>query len=471
MKVKLHDVNGRIRKMNVAGDKSAYEVEETLRSLWNLKPWIKIKVKRKDGRPFYLEDNGHYDGITQEDPDADPRKVCTIRVDLLDRTFIIPDYRAVPDAAALCVDLFAKYGFQAAKVVQMHISGIPEMGHVTFAMKMAVSCSKVKLLHYLRRTVEAFTADEPWKSGELVLPATMGNDEIWKHLQTLTPLSHHSQFQIISGRNDISAATTWPAGHIMLNPLKFPVTWRLEWPQEQSGILEIIQPNMTAMYDVQEAWRLLRAVVRGLYERATLNYRGNLQPVQTIQAEAAREEVTLWIRFEVSNKGWIRSHQQRVQNMSPRSEIHARYIKADTRIPPLARYVRETRPYHEEDLITFRLRQDVPVPDLSGKEGGAAGGDNGRGLIVPAIEYPAPRMDTSNGKIQGGRKSALVDGAGPVPVEPDSDDSCVTDSGEDAEDLDGHKLVQLAQAVHKGHPTLIAIKGQYKGYEGQEVEI
>jgi hypothetical protein len=76
-------------------------------------------------------------------------------------------------------------------------------------------------------------------------------------------------------------------------------------------------------------------------------------------------------------------------------------------------------------------------------------------MILLAIEYPAPGVDTSDGKIQGGRKSALVDGAEPAPVEPDSDDSCVTDSGEDAENLDGHKLVQLAQAVHKGQPILI----------------
>jgi hypothetical protein len=137
---------------------------------------------------------------------------------------------------------------------------------------------------------------------------------------------------------------------------------------------------MTAMYDVQEARRLLHAIVPGLYERATLNYLGKLRPGQKIQAEAAREEVTVGIRFEVANKGWIRLHQPRIQNMSPRSEIHARYVTADTRIPPRACNMREeTRPYHDEDLITFRLRQDVPILDLSGNEGGAAGGDNSRG--------------------------------------------------------------------------------------------
>jgi hypothetical protein len=462
MKIRLHDVKGGVRKMPVYGDKSLQDVCEQLRALWNLEPWVRITITRQDKQPFWIEHKGHYNVITQEDSDADLRKVSTVRIDLMDRTFIIPDYRAVEDPAAGWADLCAKYGFQWINIQQMTVTGHPATGAIQFVAKIASSCSKVKIPHSLRRTVESFTTDPSWKSEELVLPVAMGKEEIWKRLQTMIPLPHHSQFQIISGKNDISTAATWPAGHIQLNPIRFPVAWRLEWPQEQSEILEVTRPNMTAMYDVQEAWRLLHAIVPGLYERATLNYLGNLQPGQTIQAEAAREEATVGIRFS----------QQKISNMSPRSEIHARYIKADTLIPPLACYVREeTRPYHDEDLITFRLRKDVPIPDLSGNEGGVAGGDNRRGLILHAIEYPAPGMDISEGKIQGGRKSALVDGAEPAPVDPDSDDSCVTDSGEDAEDLHGHKLIQLAQAVHKGQPILIAIRGQYKGYEGQEVEI
>jgi hypothetical protein len=148
-------------------------------------------------------------------------------MDLMDRTFVIPDYRAVPDPAALWADLCAKYGFQNVNLMQMHVSWNPESGFVTFAMNVPVACAKVKLPHYVRRMVEAFIADEPWKSRELVLRETMAKEEIWKHLQTLTPFQHHSQFQIISGRNDISPAPTWPSGHIMLNPIRFPVTWKL----------------------------------------------------------------------------------------------------------------------------------------------------------------------------------------------------------------------------------------------------
>jgi hypothetical protein len=153
-------------------------------------------------------------------------------------------------------------------------------------------------------------------------------------------------------------------------------------------------------------------------------------------------------------------------NMSPRSDVHARFTRADGRIPPLACYVHEeTLPYLPDKLIVFHLRKDVLVPDLSGNASGAAGGDNARGWVLRAIEYPAPTMDTSDGKIQGGRRSALVDEG------PDSDDSCATDSGEDVEGSDEHKVIQIAQAIHKAQPVTIAIRGQLKGFQEEEVEI
>jgi hypothetical protein len=105
-------------------------------------------------------------------------------------------------------------------------------------------------------------------------------------------------------------------------------------------------------------------------------------------------------------------------------------MKADKRIPPLSCHIREeTRPYLADTLIVLHLRKDVPVPDLSSNEGGVAGGDNGRGWILPAIEYPAPATDTSEGKVQGGRQAALVDAG------PDSE-----------EGSDAHKLMVLGYA-------------------------
>jgi hypothetical protein len=224
---------------------------------------------------------------------------------------------------------------------------------------------------------------------------------------------------------------------------------------------------MTVLVDVNEAWVSLHHIVPGLYDRALLNYLGKLQPGQTVQAEMARENVTLAVRFEVANKGRITFTDQTIPNMAPRSDIHAHHAQADDRIPRLAYYVEEeTRPDLSETIIVFHTRKDVEIPDQSGNGNGAVGGDNGRGLVLPPIIYPPAPIDVSDGKVSGGKRGP-VDGE----LEPDSSDSGVTDGGEDEEGPDDHKLAQIAQAIHRGQPVIIAIRGQWKGYDDQQVEI
>jgi hypothetical protein len=146
--------------------------------------------------------------------------------------------------------------------------------------------------------------------------------------------------------------------------------------------------------------------------------------------------------------------------MSPRSEVHAYFAKADTRIPPYACYEHEdTRPYYEETLLTFHLKKDIEIPDTSGNEGGTTGGDNGLGRVLPPIIYPTAPIDVSDGRIACGRKSM------PGP------DSCATDSSEDGEGEDTRKLTQIAQAIHKGQPVTIAIRGQFQGLQQSDSEV
>lgn len=219
-------------------------------------------------------------------------------------------------------------------------------------------------------------AGEPWKSGEVVSRADMGKEAIWSRLQTLIPLPDHSQFQIISGRNEISHLPNCPIGLILLIPKKFPVTWRIEWPADPSGFSEVVQQDMTPMIDVQEAWRILHTQVSGLFEEGVINYRGKLRPGQVIQVEVLRKEVKLTVSFEVIGKETISFYDQIVSNMSPRNEIHAHFAKIDQRIPRFACYEpEELRPYVDQTCLKYRLRQDIPIPDTTWNEGGAAGGD------------------------------------------------------------------------------------------------
>jgi hypothetical protein len=52
MKIRLHDIAGRVRKMAVHGDESLHEVCEQLRAAWNLDPWTKVTVERVDKKPL-----------------------------------------------------------------------------------------------------------------------------------------------------------------------------------------------------------------------------------------------------------------------------------------------------------------------------------------------------------------------------------------------------------------------------------
>jgi hypothetical protein len=50
-------------------------------------------------------------------------------------------------------------------------------------------------------------------------------------------------------------------------------------------------------------------------------------------------------------------------------------------------------------------------------------------------------------------------------------DSCPTDSSEDEERETWHKLVQIAQAIHKGQRVTISIQGQLQGHQDRMWEV
>jgi hypothetical protein len=146
------------------------------------------------------------------------------------------------------------------------------------------------------------------------------------------------------------------------------------------------------VFTPQLAWQHLRADRNDLYEFMTFSYVGQLKPDQTITAEIQRTDVTATIRFEVriqDRKGYITYERLRTQNMKLRSEIHAELSTVDPRIPPYEEYIDEdNRPYYNECLIFFRLRDDIEITDLSSNDPSVAGGDNGHGFNIPPIFLP-----------------------------------------------------------------------------------
>jgi hypothetical protein len=185
-----------------------------------------------------------------------------------------------------------------------------------------------------------------------------------------------------------------------------------------------------------------------------------LQPNLVITAEVFREEIETSVNFEVKDKGWISFPNSRIVNMTPRLKINAHFASIDPRIPPYAQYEdADDRPYLSARPINFYLEDGIVVNDQSDCASGRLGGDNGSGIILPAITYGAPPTDTARGKVQGGKLG---------PIDSDGSDSCPTDSTEDLPNDDAHKLTQIARAIHKDESVTVCLKGHFKGAEDIE---
>jgi hypothetical protein len=192
----------------------------------------------------------------------------------------------------------------------------------------------------------------------------------------------------------------------------------------------------------------------------TFNYVGQLRPDQTITAEIQRADVTATIRFEVrvqDRKGDITYERLPTPNMKLRSEIHAEFSTVDPRIPPYEEYIDEdNRPYYNECLIFFRLRDNIEITDLSSNDPSVAGGDNGHGFNIPPIFLPPASIDLSGGSKVLGASRGPVQGPGE-----ENSSSETTDSDDD-------QIFRIAQAIRRGQKIQVAISGFFKGYQDRD---
>jgi hypothetical protein len=121
--ITLHDQSGRAHRIQVEGDKSLADLDAMIRDTWKLEPWVGVKVRGSDGKPFWVEEKSDYTAVTQYDPSLDPRPEISVRFNLADRSFIIDNYRAAEDSAVLLDDLSTTYGFPSLTPSNFHWQG------------------------------------------------------------------------------------------------------------------------------------------------------------------------------------------------------------------------------------------------------------------------------------------------------------------------------------------------------------
>jgi hypothetical protein len=432
----------------------------------SLGDWDDITMKRADDAPFWVETNGEYTVTVTYNPDKDSRQRYTIKIvtSLEHKVYSIDGYSLpTQDPVAIWTDICLKYGFVNPGLNFLHISGHPDDGLVTFTYRVPASVNNVRLPALTSRTFKIIDEDE-WLSSEILSPEAWGRDEIWTPLCSIRTLPHYSQFHFTYSLGEIPRTSrTRPPGHITVTRIKFPIKWRLELFSE-----EVIQQDMHTGFSIQDAWGFLHQQVPRLYQHATFNYAGLVQPGLIVTAEVLREDVTVTIGFEVKDNGWIEfPNIADISNMTPRLEIYSQIAADDPRIPPFDEYIEEeTRPYQNGVPICFYLKPHSVVTDRSDEGPGRLGGDNGSGVMLPAIKYGAKPINTADPKdpkVPGGLKST----PGTTTSLGDDDSEQVseqTDSDDDIQD-EPRRLQKIASALNNGEPVMVIIIGHFEGYQ------
>jgi hypothetical protein len=301
-------------------------------------------------------------------------------------------------------------------------------------------------MKFYRRTFTLFIADDPWESGEIILPKEYGKAQIWAHLQTLHSIPDVSQFQVVCDRKEISKDAIWPSGHIEAVPVRFPVTWHIEYPQNPDGFFAQIQEGMTPLLTAQAAWGLLRNDVPNLQEEPEIDYRGFLKPGLTLNASIPRVNVRVSVSFEVIREGCITFTHEVFLNMMTWREIYGHYSSIDARICPWENYIdEELRPYYQDMPLRFKLNKSKEVPDTTREFGGVSGGLAPDGTVLPPIIFPKPAIDMSS------KQYPKITGGGTGPVATGSDSSSDSSEEEDVpEETTEEQRLQL-QAISDDH--------------------
>jgi hypothetical protein len=128
-----------------------------------------------------MEDEWKYNVVLEYVEADDPRPEVQLQIDLADRSFKINKVRIDDDPKAIIKMLSEKYGFPAVKVNQVRFA--PAMPWRTgqtakVIFKTDISCSAVALEPLMRREFTLYIPNEPWESGEIIMPKAFNKVQI-----------------------------------------------------------------------------------------------------------------------------------------------------------------------------------------------------------------------------------------------------------------------------------------------------
>jgi hypothetical protein len=164
-----------------------FAIDARLRQRWAPSAWNVITVQRQDSEEFRVEDQANYSIAVVYHPDLDTRRLTTLRIDALDRSFILPDVRIEEDPIRIVEMLSEKYGFQIPKAQACHFEDSGRQIKISTRIPMAFG--SVNLPHYTRRSFQIYLADDPWWSGDVLSLASDSKEQIWARDRRAAPLA------------------------------------------------------------------------------------------------------------------------------------------------------------------------------------------------------------------------------------------------------------------------------------------
>jgi hypothetical protein len=153
---------------------------------------MRVSIRRKDAKLFWVEHGGKYVVQTTYDEDADTRLQLRIRYDAPDRTYFVDKIRfdATKDLDTLFIDLEKELCFDLPKPTQCTFTPAPwkegdEIRITTQEMRLYNTVTKEP---FRRRSFSIELEEGIWKSGEVLSLMDVRREQVWEQLRQMRDL-------------------------------------------------------------------------------------------------------------------------------------------------------------------------------------------------------------------------------------------------------------------------------------------